>query len=285
MTVIKSLLLVVLAGLCAFWATSLMTMPVVYKSVHDVGYRVGTVLPQGFDPGSQLHQDQALRVTPVTRSDTPSRPPASMRGDAAQAQPMSEGFSHRLWIAALVMGCTTLALGGGVFVRWYNWREEARHEENPEPLRIHLVRASLILLPVGVLMALAFVFARVFWTGVDDAFIARSIMVRPDSASIHVTGDTTLSMTSMQMLMLYIALVLTMVPLMFRLALHGLGTKPINPRTSELGPQRRLFRLPSWAVGRPTGSYELAFVLYLLLTLVMWTSPWSTTVARAMWSL
>jgi hypothetical protein len=284
MNLFKSLLLVVLAALCAMWITSIMSVPAVYNSVHAVGHRVGMVLPQGFDPGSELRRDQSVRITPVSSSPAVSRPPASQRANPAQSGQADRHRSDRVWLAGLVVGCAVLALGFAVFVRWYNWRGEGDDDLGSRPLHADPVRALLVLLPIGLVMAFVFVGVRIFWTGVDDAFIARSTIIRPDSASIHIAGDTTLSMNSLQMFMLYMAVVLTMVPLMFRLALLALGGEITRSRRDRRDIFSAAQGLMDWIVQKRNWSLDLTLALYVLLTLVLWTAPWSTTIARALWS-
>lgn len=288
-----NIVLILIGGALLLWGlTRAVSSQMVYDSVHAVGYRVGTVLPQGYDGGSELRRDQHVRLEPVAAASIPVRMPASLRQKQIEnPEPVLTGVqSNHGLISLIVMGCAALALLAAGRVR--RWSElNAKGSVNfTQRLRGRMVSVCLVVVGVGLVIGPIFVLARIFWTGVDDAFIERSMLVRPGSHSVHIVGDTTLSMNSTELLMLYFAVVLTVLPVMFVIAVNMLGdlrsirTRWMQSRLSA--PARGLLAIPAVRV-RINANSLMGIVLacYVVLTMILWCAPWSTTMARAVWSL
>ncbi len=296
---ILTIVLLLLAGGFALWGQAyLVGQPALYQSVHAMGYRAGQILPRGHDDGSKLMRDQSVRLAvglgeratgPVLSH--PERPPASKR-EALQAREaagtMLGRLSERIWMSVVVMGCVI----GALLAAWRSRRWSIEdHGDGPvdrELIRRRLVRACLMVLPVGLLIGPAFMMVRVFWTGVDDAFIARSTVVGAGSDSVFVMGDTTLSMNTPELVMLYLAVIMTALPTMFVIAMLAMGDtgtiRALWSRSRLTAPARGLVGLS--AVQDRFNSKSLMSVTvmcYLMLVVVLWSAPWSTTLARAFW--
>lgn len=289
-----TILLILLSSALLLWGLSrIVSSPAMYKSVHAMGHRFGTVLPQGYDGGSERPSEQLVRVHQLNAIEmsNPERPPASLRAkvqhrsDAAYG--ISSGFDRGL-VTLIVMSCVCGALIAAVRMRRWS-TEDAGNPIDPRQLQRRLFRACILVLPVGLVVGPMFVLARIFWTGVDEAFIERSIIPRAGSGSIHVLGDTTLSMNMPELLMLYLAVVMTALPTMLFIAVHAMGDmsgiRNLVLRSRISAPARGLINHPAvQARFNSRSMISVAVICYLLLTLVLWCAPWSTTLARAVWS-
>lgn len=292
---ILTILLILISGALLLWGMArLVSSPSLYEAVHAAGHRAGMVLPQGYDGGSELRHDQLVRMDQQMGGielSHPDRPPASKKAEfreRSKSHGLLSGSNDRSMVTLILMACICGALIAAALVRrWSN--EDGDKQADRTQLQQRMLRACLLVLPVGLVIGPLFMLARIFWTGVDDAFIERSMLVRPDSHSIHVIGDTTLSMNMPELLMLYLAVIMTAVPTMFMIALHAMGglrgVRIRWTRSRISAPARGLLAVP--AVHNRFNSRSLigvALICYLLLTVVMWCAPWSTTMARAMWS-
>ena len=67
MNALKIVVTLLACSLLLWWMSTGVRSGLVYDSVHAVGYRAGAVLPQGFDTGSELSRDQAVRIESVSQ--------------------------------------------------------------------------------------------------------------------------------------------------------------------------------------------------------------------------
>lgn len=288
-----TILLILFVSACVLWGLMLLvSTPAMSRSIHEMGQRVGKVLPQGHDTDSQLPQSQMVRVGLPAHGivlSHPERPPASLRAKLSERPKFTHMMSNGidlLLVTLIIIGSIGFALIS--MLRLQRWSNETRQIERSVLYR-RMIRACLFMVPIGLMIGPMFVIARNFWTGVDDAFIERSVLIRPSSQSVHVLGDTTLAMNFSALMMLYLAVLITALPIMFIVAVYltgnigGLRTRWSQSRLTA--PARGLLSLPAVQSRFNTQSMtSVAVICYLLLTVVLWCAPWSTTIARAMWS-
>lgn len=282
MNAIKLLIAVIICTLLILWLSTGFRSGIIYDSIHSAGYRAGSVLPQGSDMGSQLQRDQAVRLEPVSRPSSQQRVPASVRQRQLEQGSQPLKFLQKLTVPLIVFSCIIGALL--VSVKLYKITGNSFDQ-----WETRVGRALVMLMFTGVLITGAFTFSRVFWTGVDDAFIARSTQINPNSSSVHVVGNTTLSMNQDTLFMLYLAIVVTAFPLMVLIATKSMGDwASIRVRMGD----SRIAGMVQRALSHPLLQTRLSLqstvgvmmACYVLVTLVLWSAPWSTTIAQAIWT-
>ncbi|MFG0246874.1 MAG: hypothetical protein ACF8MF_12575 [Phycisphaerales bacterium JB052] len=282
MNAFRVLFALLLCTLLIVWLSTGIRSGVIYDSIHGVGYRAGSVLPQGSDLGSQLKRDQAVRLEPVVQQSSGQRVPASVRQrqreQGVQSAKVLRSFTAPLIVFSCIIGSLLVAIklnmvSGRGMDQW----------------QTRVSRAFVMVMVIGVFISAAFTFSRVFWTGVDDAFIARSTQINPNSSSVHVVGNTTLSMNDDTLVMLYLAIVVTAFPFMVLVATRSMGdwasirVRLADSRLSAIA-QRTLSHPLLQARFSMQSTMGVIVACYVLLALVLWSAPWSTTIAQSIWT-
>ncbi len=170
----------------------------------------------------------------------------------------------------LLTGVVLLSAMMTLVASWYGRRDYDELNDGPTAKRLvagkRLVRASVSIVTIGVLGSVLFVLYRVFLTGVDDAMMSRTTYVIPGSTTVQYAGNSTLSMTAPTLLMLYCGFVMIIIPIMFAAGMRSMGVPSyIVGEQSERVPfsHRSLFSIYAFS--------------YVLITLMLITAPWSTT--------
>ena len=280
MRLLRNLLIVVFGIALLFVVTQGNRVRVMYDSVHSIGERFGQSLPVGNDLSDEQTSRQIVRIEPASYYEVPDRLPASMRAQYAPAPRLEAIELERFVIVGVIVLCALLAY----WVAFQSRREgERRHMlEFLTPMRPGMsVQGTMLLMALAsVLGCGAFVFYRVFLTGVDDALIARSTQNGLASASTHITGNTTLSMSLPTLILLYIGLVLLLMPVLIALCSRCMGVPSAG-------------RWRAMQIKANVSSYEprwhhvttgLAWCFYGLLTFSLLTAPWTTTMFGALWT-
>jgi len=266
-------------------------MDPVFDSVAAIGERAGRVLPQGVNNKSRHKSNLRVTIRPVTASPLHVRDAmAGPVGTEALARNMADlpmagmttgpaglrtedrtGIDAR--VAGVMAGPYIAAL---LIVGRVRWRRDVRG-----PWGLTLGQISLaagVCVVGGGLVSLM----RVFWTGVDRAFYERSLVRLPGSSTIRVRGDELLSMSASELVLMVVAAVLTAAPFVLAIAARaGLGDDVGSNRgslTRWLHAQRAVSDRMSERSLR-----WVALICYVLLTGALWSAPWSTTMAEALW--
>jgi len=263
-------------------AQRLLGHPLWHDSILEIGQRVGKVLPQGVNTRASFAQDHAVAIEPVSNAAEPVRS-ASRRAAAANA-PVQAGTDASM-IAAVII---TLSIALSVGLLWRSSRAFERGSGAPPVSMRRTLSALGMGISGGVLVGFAFATSRVFWTGVNQSFYERSLMINPQSKSIHVRGDLLLSMSPAELTLMLIGVLLIIVPITLVFASRAYGVslfsverESIKKRSSWI---RRIWAHPSVSQRFSARSVRLVLcVCYVMLTLALWTAPWSTTMARAIW--
>lgn len=270
-----------LIGLGLMWlASGFSPRGVLHDSVHSMGQRFGSVLPNGRDSGDQHTSYQFVRRDSTLRFSHPDRPPAHLHALHSEQQraSASRALRARLMVWGTMSVCVLLVLAA---LAW-----TSRGASGGGGWGV-VMRAGVAVLLVGVLCVFGFTQARAFWSGVDDALIERSSQINAGTGTVQVFADSTLDLSMVAYWAMLIAAVLTALPLMVLAAglvvrsARGDGHAGSRSRGSGVvrggsahcaGIRMRWV----WATG------QLAVVVYGLLVLGLWSAPWSITMARAL---
>lgn len=257
----------------------LVMLPSVYGSIHQVGHRVGGVLPQGYNERSRLRSN--LRVTLEQPRDVPRVIRGQHPENTEPTRQAQAGVDPRVAVILGVVYLAALCLVG-LTSRWHDQQERLRRT------RWDTVLVSLTMgCGVCVLGAMMLSFMRVFWTGVDKAFYARSLVQLPGSKSIRVRGDLLLAMSSTELIMMMVAMVMTIIPVLILIDARLLNRAALGGP----GDHQKRRSLLTWITASRllAGRFSerslrgLAALCYVATTLLLWSAPWSTTMARALW--
>ena len=259
----------------------LLLVPRVYESVLQIGERVGLVLPHGLNTESHLPTQRSAQI-PVTWEPEPSVKMiyAGMHPDDPDAMlPKHKAIDMRVPMLAAVSYICALFLVSTISL-WKRNRTDFR--------TIPFARFGGILgigSGVCVLIATIYSASRIFWTGVDQAFYNRSIMTIDGSTSIQIQGNQLLAMSSRELTMLLIAMVMTALPILF-----WIDTKLFRPTTIvRIDPSIRYVPLPLTHLYKLRIFEEImkipfrrtSLICYISIALFLWSAPWSTTIVHA----
>lgn len=262
----------------------LIMTPIVYSSIEQMGDRLGRVLPYGHSEQSRLVGYQpSFTVTLVQ----PTGIPVVRRGEHPELARSSSntrfaGLDLRVPVMVVVMYLAALFLVSTISL-WRHTREDFRTIRPWAFVGILSVGSG-----VCVMLATLFWIARVFWTGVDQAFYSRSIIHGDGSSStIRVRGDQLLAMGSTEVVMMLIAMVLTALPILIWIDLKlfrrvGTGIQFNTPVHQSLLSRFYEHKLIDKHFSERSIK-RLCGMCYAMVVLFLWTSPWSMTIANAIW--
>ncbi len=259
----------------------LLLVPSVYGSILQIGERVGSVLPHGLNTESHLPSLQSAEI-PVTWIPEPTVKTvySGMHpNDPGALLPKYRATDMRVPMLAAVSYICALFLVSTVSM-WKRNKTDFR--------TISLARFTGILgigSGVCVLIATIYSASRVFWTGVDQSFYNRSIMKVVDSSSIHINGNQLLAMSSRELTMLLIAMVMTVLPILL-----WIDTKLFRPTRVERIDSARGYVPVSLSHLYKLGIIEeilripfrrTSLICYVSIAVFLWSAPWSTTIVHA----
>lgn len=257
----------------------LVMLPAVYESIHQIGHRVGGVLPQGYNERSRLGSNLSVTL------EQPPEIPRVIRGQHPEnTEPTTNAQAGVDPRVGMILGVVYLAAMSlvGLTSRWHDQQERLRRT------RWDTVLVSLTMgCGACVLGAMMLSVMRVFWTGVDKAFYARSLVQLPGSKSIRVRGDLLLAMSYTELVMMMIAMVMTIIPVLILIDSRLLRRAGCADRGERHKHRSLLTRITASRLlaGRfsERSLRGLAALCYVATTLLLWSAPWSTTMARALW--
>lgn len=280
MRLLRSLLIIVIGIALLLLVTQGNRVRFVYDSVHSIGQRFGQSLPAGNDLSAEQGSRQLVRIEPASYYTLPDRLPASLRDGFESAPRVLALRRERLIIVGVIVLCAMTA-----FMIARHGRRESEHQHirdflTPLHRGMSAPRTMVFLLFASLIACGSFVFYRVFLTGVDDAFIARSTERAVASSSSHILGNTTLSMSLPTLVLLYLGFVLLLLPVLIAVASRCMGVpsagqwRSMQRRAGLPNGERRLYRF----------SMGAAWCFYGMLTLSLLTAPWTTTLFGLIWT-
>jgi hypothetical protein len=264
----------------------LIMMPTVYNSIHQTGIRIGKVLPHGYSSQSRrVSAEPSLSVTlhqPTTIPVVPrGKHPDELTSREMLLVGQQAGIDLRVPMAVVVMYLAVLFLVSTISL----WRHTQADFRNV-PMRSF---AGILALGVGVCVVIATMYsvARVFWTGVDSEFFNRSIIQTAGNSSIHVKGNQLLAMSGSELIMILIAMIMTAVPILYWIDIKLFRRVRWDNDQSDYRSSSMLSKVyENKLIERHFSEQSIKHICvfcYILTTVFLWTSPWSTTMAGALW--
>jgi len=252
-------------------------LPNVYSSIHQIGDRIGRVLPHGhnLDP-SLYYTKESSTVTLYQQPTIPVFREGKHPDNPGKKVPSFAGVDLRIPMIAIVVYLAVLFLVSTISL-WRTTRYRAISKQK-------FISTLILGASVCVLLSTLFSTSRVFWTGVNEAFVDRSVIQIPGSSSIRIQGHNLLAMSQTELFMILAAMIMTAVP-----ALIWIDLKLFLPTFTATGTQAgsgsKLSPILYNRVGAnrfsETAVRTIATCSYLLTVIFLWTSPWSTTVVHA----
>lgn len=257
-------------------------VPSVYSSIHQIGDRIGRVLPHGHNIEPTFSQAGRLSVQLVEPSAVPVVREGMHPEQSGSLLPKYANVDMRVPLTAVVVYLSVLFLVSTISM-WRHSRSTFR------VVPISRFVGTLMLGAGGcVILATMYSVSRVFWTGVNEAFVDRSNTQVLGSSSIRIDGNNLLAMSHVELIMILIAMVMSALPFLIWLDLKlFLPSKP-DDQEAQVGIIPNLGRFISKYMGfnrfSETSLKTIASTCYLLTVLFLWTSPWSTTIVHAILS-
>ncbi|MDF1809217.1 MAG: hypothetical protein P1U42_05935 [Phycisphaerales bacterium] len=253
-------------------------LPYVYSSIHQIGDRIGRVLPHGhnLDP-SLFYLDDESTVTLYQQPQAPVLREGMHPEDPGKQIPSFAGVDLRIPMFSIVVYLAVLFLVSTISL-WRTTRYRAITSQR-------FIGTLVIGASVCVLLATLFSSSRVFWTGVNEAFVNRSLIHIPGSESVRIQGQNLLAMSQTELFMILIAMIMTAIPALVFIDLKlFLPTNTIantgNTHNSKLSVM--MYNRDGTNRFSETAVRTIACCSYVITVLFLWTSPWSTTVVHAL---
>lgn len=269
---------VVIMGCCVVGAQQLLLIPKVYTSVHQMGVRAGNIIPQGYTQSARPSiADPHSRVTLTQYSSVATLGPGEHPSTHTNRNSPVANLDLRMAVIIIAVYLTTLFLVS-VTSLWQRTHREYRRISTRFFVGVLALGTSVCVVIATMLGA-----SRIFWTGVDQAFYARSKIQIEGSSVTRVDGNQLLSMGQPQLFMMMLAMILTAIPLLywidkqlFKQLTHSDGKSPHPSTPSRVGKvYDQWIAQQDWV----HNSIKCAcFVGYGLVIAFLWSSPWSTTI-------
>lgn len=258
----------------------LLMMPAVYSSIEHIGNRIGNVLPHGYSssPYVTAHQPGSRVTLPKVSSVVPTVPPGVQPWELSPLQLRYSTLDLRAPITIVSVYLAALFFVSTVSL-WKRGKDEFRTVSPKEFIGILSLGAG-----VSILLAMLYFGTRVFWTGVNESFMNRSVIPGSgESSTIHINGNNLLAMGNAERLMIMAAMILTALPILVWIDLklfRRIEARHVAGDQSLESGGLSQFKLVERELSER--SIKIFCVLsYVLVTLFLWTSPWSTTMVEA----
>jgi hypothetical protein len=262
-------------------AQRVVMMPTVYHSIHQMGDRVGRVLPNGYTDHSRLATSGEGSMVSLVQARSA---PRYLSGSAPYMQSPERapraGVDLRVPVVLVVMFLAVLYLVSSISL-WGHRQIDFRVVPRGRFV-------SILALGSGVCVVLATVFtaARVFWTGVDQVFYSRAITQIGGGSSIRVQDNQLLAMGSLELVMMLAAMAMSAVPILYFIDKRLFHLVYTPEPEDQLKAPTLLSRIYEHELFRRRISqrsiYRLGGAGYVLVVVFLWTSPWSTTILHSL---
>jgi len=294
----------------------------VHHSITQMGERLGRVLPQGYSDEGRLSPDDPDNIVslaqkvpiatyheyivneaPKNNENAINRPRNADMDEVMVEVIVSEitsdhsiaatawvfsGIDFRVAMLVVVMYLASLFFVS-IALRFRHAHADVR-QVKPS------VFVGILSLGSGVCVILATLLwvARVFWTGVDQAVYARSVVQNLDtSGTIRVRADQLLAMGSQELVMILIAMMLTALPILVWMnlkllerargpATDGPTTEPPAGGASTLMSRIYEHKLIDRHLSQQS-IRRMSKLCYVIVVLFLWMAPWSKTMLNAIW--
>ncbi|MHA7814341.1 MAG: hypothetical protein ACX94C_13240 [Phycisphaerales bacterium] len=262
---VLKVILVLAIGFAAVWAITLsVRIEAAYVSVQNAGYRFSSIVPTGSDIGSHQFSNQYVRVEPATYYTQPHKRPAFVEPPLEPSPRAVSAQKERIALAGVITAVALLAMLTLVFA------SRERSTDDRDTRRRRLLHSAVVISGCGVVLGGAFMFFRVFLTGVDNALIARATEIGTD-AQAYFHASETLSMSWPTLVMLYLGLAMIAYPIMTGLGLRCMGIS----KQARTDAHRDQDPAPMLVHRIMNGVFASC---YVVLTLTFLLSPWTNTI-------
>ncbi len=257
-----------------------MMVPEVYSFIAKMGERVGMVLPSGYIAQARLVSDRPgfwVTLDPLTRPRAVPEGITRVHPEliSASSSSMVEAMDWRVPVVIVVLYLAVLFLVSTISL----WKHSRDAYCTIRPWAF----VGILSIGSGVCVVFATLFwgARVFWTGANQAFAARSMVQVPGGAAIRVQNDALLAMGTSGFVMLLLAMVLTALPILVWVDMKLFRQIGSGDHREAIYKHMLLARLDGFFSERMV---RLACAAcYGAVMVFLWTWPWSTTMLNTLW--